>query len=82
MRKHTRFFDLMSEILNFSAIMFPGGFMSKIFVALFWLTITAILIKYTLLWCFKHDAGIAGPAIASVTILWLYAFFKNPTKGK
>lgn len=56
--------------------------MSKFFVAVFWLLITSVLVKYTLLWCFDHDAGIAGPLVSSVTILWLYAFFKNPTKGR
>lgn len=56
--------------------------MSKIFVAVFWLLITSVLVKYTLLWGFDQDAGIAGSVVTSVTILWLYAFFKSPTKGK
>jgi len=56
--------------------------MNKFFVALIWLAITTILVKYTLLWCFDQDTGISGPLVASFTILWLYAFFKTPIKGK
>ncbi len=56
--------------------------MNKIFVALFWLLITSILVRYTSILAFDHDTGIAGSVTVSVTILWLYAFFKNPNKVK
>lgn len=54
----------------------------KIFVAILWVLITSVLVKYSLLLGFNHDSGISGSIVISFTILWLYAFFKNPNKGK
>lgn len=56
--------------------------MSKIFVAVFWLIVTSVLIRYSSILAFSHDTGIAGSLVVSATVLWLYAFFKAPSKGK
>lgn len=51
----------------------------KIAVAVIWLVVTSVLVKYSLILGFDHDPGIWGPLLISMTILWLYSFFKNPT---
>lgn len=56
--------------------------MSKIFVAVFWLLVTSVLVRYSSILAFSHDTGISGSFVVSATILWLYAFFKTPSKGK
>jgi len=60
----------------------PGGNMINFLVTVIWVLITAALVKYSLYFGFDNDAGIAGPIIISVTILWLYAFFKHSSKSK
>ena len=56
--------------------------MINFLVAVIWVLITAVLVKYSLYFGFDNDAGIAGPIIISATILWLHAFFKYNPKSK
>lgn len=51
----------------------------KVLVAIIWLLITSALVKYSLALGFNHDSGNWGSLVISMTVLWLYAFFKNPT---
>jgi len=56
--------------------------MSKIITAILWLVITSLMLRYSLIFGFDHDTGIVGSSLLSFLILWLYAFFKTPTRGK
>lgn len=56
--------------------------MLKLWVALFWILGTSVLIRYTMILGFDHDTGIIGSILFATTVLWFYAFFKNPTQGK
>jgi membrane protein implicated in regulation of membrane protease activity len=56
--------------------------MQKFIIALIWISLSALLVKYSFLLAFDYQINFISSAFLVLTVLWFVAFFKKDNKSK
>jgi|694.fasta_scaffold137958_4 membrane protein implicated in regulation of membrane protease activity len=56
--------------------------MQKFIIALIWIAVSALLVKYSLYLAFDYSIDFLSSAFLVLTTIWFVGFFKRDTKSK
>ncbi|MEY3921525.1 MAG: hypothetical protein RL634_1286 [Bacteroidota bacterium] len=56
--------------------------MQKFIIALIWIAISALLVKYSFSLAFDYEIDFLSSAFLVLTAIWFVGFFKKDTKSK